>query len=214
MMEGVASEAASLAGHLQLDNLCWIYDNNHITIEGNTSIAFTEDTAARFLAYGWNVLRVGDANDIDRIQHALTVFIRRKGGYFHYPRQSHRPRCPAFARHRSAVSRSARREVRLAKRSVDGRGRQVFVPDGVREHFMAGIGARGAKQRPVDRTLFIYKVTYPELARIELMVSRKLGLGGTTISCFSGDAKGISGRDAGRHSITGTKCPVADRRLC
>ena len=70
MMEGVASEAASLAGHLGLDNLCWIYDNNHITIEGNTRIAFTEDVAARFLGYGWNVLRVGDANDIDRIEHA------------------------------------------------------------------------------------------------------------------------------------------------
>jgi transketolase len=64
MMEGVASEAASLAGHLGLDSLCWIWDNNHITIEGNTSIAFTEDVAARFLAYGWNILRVGDANDV------------------------------------------------------------------------------------------------------------------------------------------------------
>jgi len=74
MMEGVASEAASLAGHLGLDNLCWIYDNNHITIEGSTKITFTEDIAARFLGYGWNVLRVGDANDIDLIEHALGVF--------------------------------------------------------------------------------------------------------------------------------------------
>jgi transketolase N-terminal domain/subunit len=79
MMEGVASEAASLAGHLSLDNLCWIYDNNHITIEGSTSIAFTEDIAARFLGYGWNVLRVGDANDIDLIEHALGVFQKTKG---------------------------------------------------------------------------------------------------------------------------------------
>ena len=78
-MEGVASEAASLAGHLGLDNLCWVYDNNHITIEGNTRIAFTEDVAARFLGYGWNVLRVGDANDIDRIEHALEVFRQTKG---------------------------------------------------------------------------------------------------------------------------------------
>ena len=61
LMEGVGSEAASLAGHLGLDNLCWIYDNNHITIEGKTRITFTEDVAARFLAYGWNVVRVGDA---------------------------------------------------------------------------------------------------------------------------------------------------------
>ena len=79
MMEGVGSEAASLAGHLGLDNLCWVYDNNHITIEGNTRITFTEDIAARFLGYGWNVLRVGDANDIDRIQHALEIFRQTKG---------------------------------------------------------------------------------------------------------------------------------------
>ena len=79
LMEGISSEAASLAGHLGLDNLCWIYDNNHITIEGNTRITFTEDVAARFLAYGWNVLRVGDANDIDRIEHALEIFRKTKG---------------------------------------------------------------------------------------------------------------------------------------
>src|SRR5204863_1494650 len=68
LMEGVASEAASLAGHLGLDNLCWIYDNNHITIEGSTTLAFTEDVAARFLAYRWNVLHIADANDNDRIE--------------------------------------------------------------------------------------------------------------------------------------------------
>src|SRR6202008_3578156 len=79
LMEGISSEAASLAGHLGLDNLCWIYDNNHITIEGNTRIAFTEDVAARFLAYGWNVLRVGDANDIERIEQALDIFHKTKG---------------------------------------------------------------------------------------------------------------------------------------
>ena len=79
MMEGVASEAASLAGHLGLDNLCWVWDNNHISIEGNTNITFTEDVAARFLAYGWNVLRVGDANDIGRIEQALTIFQQTKG---------------------------------------------------------------------------------------------------------------------------------------
>src|SRR5262245_11035565 len=79
MMEGIASEAGSLAGHLQLDNLIWIYDNNHITIEGHTDITYTEDIAARFLGYGWNVLRVGDANDIERIENALTVFRKTKG---------------------------------------------------------------------------------------------------------------------------------------
>src|SRR6202044_716120 len=79
MMEGVASEAASLAAHLGLDNLCWIFDNNHITIEGSTRIAFTEDIASRFMAYGWNVLRVGDANDVERIEQALNIFKQTKG---------------------------------------------------------------------------------------------------------------------------------------
>src|SRR3984893_4864564 len=79
LMEGVTAEAASLAGHLGLDNLCWVYDNNHITIEGQTSLAFTEDVAARFLAYGWNVLHVGDANDLDRIEHAIGVFRETTG---------------------------------------------------------------------------------------------------------------------------------------
>ena len=75
LMEGVGSEAASLAGHLQLDDLCWIYDNNHITIEGKTSITFTEDVAARFLAYRWNVLRVGDANDLEMLARAFRTFL-------------------------------------------------------------------------------------------------------------------------------------------
>src|SRR3954470_24622128 len=79
LMEGVGSGAASLAGHLALDNLCWIYDNNHITIEGNTRIAFTEDVATRFLSYHWNVLRVGDANDLERIEEALAVFRKTEG---------------------------------------------------------------------------------------------------------------------------------------
>src|SRR5438045_7753361 len=74
LMEGVSSEAASLAGHLGLNDLCWIYDNNHITIEGETRITFTEDVAARFLAYRWNVLRVSDANDLERIEDALAIF--------------------------------------------------------------------------------------------------------------------------------------------
>jgi len=74
MMEGISNEAASLAGHLQLDNLCWIYDNNHVTIEGHTNIAFRDDVASRFLSYGWNVERVGDANDLDMLDRALSTF--------------------------------------------------------------------------------------------------------------------------------------------
>src|SRR5260370_29569500 len=79
MMEGISSEAASLAGQLKRDDLCWIYDNNHITIEGKTDITFTEDVAGRFLAYGWNVARVGDANDLDRIENALRNAARTAG---------------------------------------------------------------------------------------------------------------------------------------
>src|SRR6201982_4089809 len=79
MMEGVGSEGASLAGHLALDNLCWVYDNNQITIEGNTRITFTEDIASRFVSYGWNVIRLRDANDIARIEQALDQFQQTKG---------------------------------------------------------------------------------------------------------------------------------------
>ena len=96
LMEGIASEAASLAGHLGLDNLCWIYDNNHITIEGHTRLTFTEDVAARFLAYGWNVLRVGDANDIARIEHAFDIFrTDARPPHVHRAGQPHRLRFAA-----------------------------------------------------------------------------------------------------------------------
>ena len=74
MMEGISSEAASLAGHLKLDNLCWIYDNNNITIEGNTALAYSVDVATRFIGYGWNVTRVGDANDLEMLQRAFRTF--------------------------------------------------------------------------------------------------------------------------------------------
>ena len=110
MMEGIASEAASLAAHLGLDNLCWVYDNNHITIEGNTRITFTEDVATRFLGYGWNVLRVGDANDTDRIEHALEVFRKTQGpAHLHHSRQPYRLRFTAQAGHRRSARRAARR---------------------------------------------------------------------------------------------------------
>ena len=74
MMEGISSEAASLAAHLKLSNLCWIYDNNHITIEGSTSLAFSDDIATKFIGYGWNVTRVGDANDLKMLARAFEVF--------------------------------------------------------------------------------------------------------------------------------------------
>src|SRR5712671_1834206 len=167
MMEGVASEAASLAGHLGLDNLCWVWDNNHITIEGNTRIAFSEDVAARFLAYGWNVLRVSDANDIDRIEHALTVFRQTKGRPTFIVMDSH---IGYGAPHKQDTAEAhgeplGDEEIRLTKRSYGWpEDAKFLVPDGVYEHFAAEVGARGAKARQEWTKLFdAYKVTYPEL---------------------------------------------------
>src|ERR1700745_1983814 len=150
MMEGVASEAASLAGHLALDNLCWIYDNNHITIEGNTRITFTEDIAARFQGYGWNVLRVGDANDIDRIEIALQVFKRTTDRPTFIILDSH---IGYGSPHKQDTAEAhgeplGEEEIRLTKRSYGWpEDAKFLVPDGVQEHFAAGIGARGAKSR-------------------------------------------------------------------
>jgi len=202
MMEGVGSEAASLAGHLQLDNLCWIYDNNHITIEGNTRIAFTEDIAARFLGYGWNVLRVGDANDIDRIQHALTVFSETKDRPTFIILDSHIGYGAPHLQDTAAAHGEplGEEEVRLAKRMYGWpEDAKFFVPDGVREHFTAGIGARGAEARRQWTELFAsYKVAFSELAsEIELMQSRGLPSGWDhNLPVFPPDAKGIAGRDA------------------
>ncbi len=202
MMEGVASEAASLAGHLGLDNLCWLYDNNRITIEGNTRITFTEDIAARFLGYGWNVLRVGDANDIDRIEHALDVFRQTQGRPTFIVLDSH---IGYGAPHKQDTAAAhgeplGEEEVRLAKRSYgwpeDGK---FLVPDGVREHFAAGVGARGAEAKRRWTEMFHgYGLAHPELAReIEQMQRRELPLGwDRDLPVFPPDAKGLAGRDA------------------
>jgi len=202
LMEGVASEAASLAGHLGLDNLCWVYDNNHITIEGQTSLAFTEDVATRFLAYGWNVLRVGDANDLDRIQQALGVFRETKGRPTLIVLDSHIG-YGAPHKHDTAAAHGeplGDEEVRLTKRSYGWpEDAQFLVPDGVREHFAAGVGARGAEARTRWTALFgSYRAKYPELAsEIEQMQRRDLPAGwDRSLPVFPADAKGIAGRDA------------------
>ena len=202
LMEGVASEAASLAGHLGLDNLCWVYDNNHITIEGQTSLAFTEDVATRFLAYGWNVLRVGDANDLDRIQQALGVFRETKGRPTLIVLDSHIG-YGAPHKHDTAAAHGeplGDEEVRLTKRSYGWpEDAQFLVPDGVREHFAAGVGARGAEARTRWTALFgSYRAKYPELAsEIEQMQRRDLPAGwDRSLPVFPADTKGIAGRDA------------------
>jgi len=202
MMEGVASEAASLAGHLGLDNLCWVYDNNHITIEGNTGLAFTEDIAARFLAYGWNVLRVGDANDIDRIAHALAVFRQTQGRPSFIVLDSHIGYGSPHKQDTAAAHGEplGEEEIRLCKRSYGWpEDAKFLVPDGVYEHFAAGIGARGAEARRRWTELFAaYRAKYPEpAAEIEQMQRRELPAGwDRNLPVFPADPKGLAGRDA------------------
>jgi transketolase len=202
MMEGIASEAASLAGHLGLDNLCWIYDNNHITIEGNTRIAFTEDVAARFLGYGWNVLRVGDANDVERIEHALDIFHKTKERPTFIVLDSHIGYGSPHKQDTSAAHGEplGDDEVRLCKRFYGWpEEEKFFVPDGVYEHFASGIGARGARARRQWTELFAaYRSKYPELAdEIERMQRRELPAGwDRDLPVFPADPKGIAGRDA------------------
>ncbi|WP_211256375.1 transketolase [Edaphobacter aggregans] len=202
MMEGIGSEAASLAAHLGLDNLCWVYDNNHITIEGHTRIAFTEDVAARFLGYGWNVLRVGDANDTDRIEHALEVFRRTKGRPTFIILDSHIGYGSPHKQDTSAAHGEplGEEEIRLCKRGYGWpEDAKFLVPEGVYEHFSEGIGARGAKACQEWTKLFAsYRGTYPELAaEIDQMQRRELPAGwDRNLPVFPADSKGMAGREA------------------
>jgi transketolase len=202
MMEGVGAEAASLAGHLGLDDLCWIYDNNHITIEGQTRITFTQDVAARFLADGWNVLRVGDANDVQRIEDALAVFQQTKGRPTLIILDSHigygsPHKVDSAEAHGEPLGEE---EVRLVKRAYHWPENAKFlVPDGVMEHFAEGVGARGAEARRKWEALFAnYRARYPELAtEIDQMQRRELPANwDRDLPNFPPDPKGIAGRDA------------------
>jgi transketolase len=202
LMEGIGSEAASLAGHLGLDNLVWVYDNNHITIEGSTRLAFTEDVATRFLGYGWNVLRVGDANDTERIEQALAVFRKTKGrptllvldshiGYGSPEKQD------TAAAHGEPLGEE---ECQLTKRAYGWpEDAKFLVPDGVREHFTAGIGARGAEAHRAWTELFAaYRGKYPALAQeVDQMQRRELPAEWAKgLPTFPADAAGVAGRDA------------------
>ena len=202
LMEGVGSEAASLAGHLGLDDLCWIYDNNHISIEGNTRITFTEDVTVRFLAYGWNVLRVGDANDLERIEDAIDAFRNTKGRPTLIILDSHigygsPHKVDTAEAHGEPLGED---EVRLAKRAYGWpEDAKFYVPDGVREHFDAGIGARGTTARQQWESLFsAYRGQFTDLAtEIDQMQRRELPAGwDRDLPVFPSDPKGIAGRDA------------------
>jgi transketolase len=207
LMEGVGSEAASLAGHLALDDLCWIYDNNHITIDGNTRITFTEDVAARFLAYHWNVLRVGDANDLESIEEAVAVFRKTKDRPTLIILDSHigygsPHKVDTSAAHGEPLGED---EVRLAKRAYHWPENADFlVPEGVREHFADGIGRRGGKARRDWESMFAkYRDRFPDLAtEIDQMQRRELPAGwDRNLPSFAPDANGIAGRDASGQAL-------------
>jgi len=202
MMEGVASEAASLAGHLRLSNLCWIYDNNHITIEGNTQLAFSEDVATRFVAYGWNVTRVGDANDMDMLDRAFKVFQAEKERPTLVIVDSH---IAYGAPHKQDTSAAhgeplGEEEIKLTKRNYGWEEDSKFlVPDEVRSHFRKGICKRGKDLRNEWMEKFErYRLEHPELAdNLHRMQKRQLPDGwDADIPTFAPDPKGMAGREA------------------
>ncbi len=202
MMEGVGSEAASLAGHLALDDLCWIYDNNHVTLDGPASLSFSDDVAARFMGYHWNVLRVGDANDLGLIANALSVFRATKGRPTLIILDSHigygsPHKVDTSAAHGEPLGAE---EVKLTKRAYGWpEDAQFLVPDGVYQHFNDGIGRRGAEARTGWEKLFAaYRAEHPGLAtEVDQMQRRELPEGwDRNLPSFSPDPKGIAGRDA------------------
>jgi transketolase len=202
MMEGISSEAASIAGHLKLSNLCWIYDQNHVTIEGHTDIAFTEDVAARFLAYGWNVTRVTDANDVTQIAAAFEEFLKTDDRPTLIVVHSHIG-YGAPDKHDTPSAHGeplGEEEVRLTKQFFGfDPDRNFVVPKGVREHFADVMGKRGAKcRRDWNAMMKRYAAKFPKLAaQIEHIDERSLPKGwDRKIPNFAADAKGMSTRDA------------------
>ena len=202
MMEGVSNEAASLAGHQMLGNLCWFYDSNRVTIEGHTDLAFSDDVAARFLAYGWNVLRVGDVNDLERLGEAIEIFRRTKDAPTLIIVESH---IGYGAPHKHDTSAAhgeplGEEEVRLAKRSYGWpEDAKFLVPDGVREHFDNGVGRRGRSLQEEWLAQFQrYKRSFPDLAdEIERMQRRDLPADwDAKLPVFAADAKGLATRDS------------------
>ena len=202
MMEGISSEAASLAGHLRLANLCWIYDSNRISIEGSTALAFSEDVGTRFLAYGWNVLRVRDANDRAAVAAAIDQFEAEPGRPTMIIIESH----IAYGAPHKQDSASAHgeplgeEEVRLTKRNYGWpEDAKFLVPDGVYERFAEGIGKRGTEAHAAWRAMFErYRAIYPDLAReFELIQRRELPAGWEqAIPSFPADPKGVASRDS------------------
>jgi transketolase len=202
MMEGISHEAASLAGHLRLSNLCWIYDNNHITIEGNTSLAFSDDVATRFIGYGWNVTRVGDANDLDMLGRAFDTFLSTKDRPTLIIVDSHIGYGAPNKQDTSGAHGEplGEEEIRLAKRNYGWpEDKKFYVPDGVYDHFRQGIGRRGKQMRD-DWFAQIgeYRKHHPELAEeLFRMQHRQLPEGwDRNLPEFAADPKGMATRES------------------
>ena len=202
MMEGISSEAASLAGHLKLANLCWIYDNNKISIEGSTDWAFSDDTATRFLGYGWNVTRVGDANDLDMLRRAFKVFKNTSDRPTLIIVDSHiaygaPTKQDTGAAHGEPLGEE---EIRLTKRFYDWpEDAKFLVPDGVRERLRDGIGKRGRDLHAAWLSRYdAYRQQYLDLAEhLHRMQYRQLPDGwDRDLPTFPDDSKGMAGRDA------------------
>jgi transketolase len=207
MMEGISGEAASLAGHLELANLCWIYDNNEITIEGNTALAYSDDVAARFIGYGWNVTRVGDANDLEMLERAFKTFRNTTDRPTLVIVDSHIAYGAPNKQDTSAAHGEplGEEEIKLAKRHYGWpEDAEFLVPEGVREHFESGMGARGQALRDAWWTRFeAYAREYPELAdHLHRVLRRELPAGwDKELPTFAADRKGIATRDASGQAL-------------
>jgi transketolase len=201
MMEGISGEAASLAGHHKLSNLVWIYDNNHITIEGNTSLAFSEDVGTRFKGYGWNVEHVTDANDTGALEKALDVFRKTTDKPTLIIVDSHigwgsPNRQDTKEAHGEALGAE---EVALTKKFYGWPDEKFLVPDGVYDQFKKGIGKRGGDVRNAWMKQFeSYKTEFPELAAdLDKMLHHALPDGwDKNMPTFPADAKGVATRDS------------------
>jgi transketolase len=202
LMEGVSNEAASISGHLRLDNLCWIYDNNRISIDGSTDVTYSEDVATRFIGYGWNVTRVGDANDLDLLTRAFEVFrgederptlivVDSHIGYGSPHKQD------TAEAHGEPLGED---EVRETKRAYGWpEDSEFLVPDGVRENFAEGVGARGRELRLSWERLFVgYQREHETLARqVGMMQRRELPEGwDRDIPSFEAAPDGLATRKA------------------
>jgi transketolase len=202
MMEGVSYEAASIAGHNRLDNLCWIYDNNRITIDGSTSLTFSDDVATRFIGQGWNVTRVGDANDLELLRRAFETFKREEDRPTLIVVDSHIGYGAPDVQDTAAAHGEplGEEEVRLAKRSYGWpEDAQFLIPEGVVERFAAGVGSRGRAERDRWEERFErYRLEHSELAdQLDRMQRRELPEGwDSDIPDFPADEKGVATRAA------------------